>query len=263
MYDQPIYLPLGSLAAHTQAGQQGFRQKDVRFFSELFSNWVHVGGAGVIYALHNTQVARYMTDLVADARARRLGRSTPPRYRLTRAGMFRVLAEVTQRSYLAEPRESHLVWYFLRSYAPQIRRIVTAVGSDFSRAHALELDTLLDLKSFLTRQLQFADNEVSRLRARIDATLALHREVALMRARGSSMEDCARHVARAYPYELNAQKSFDELLLTIPEDVMEWELTDGATLRAEFVFRPIMAGIENHREFLKQLLEEVRQAQIK
>jgi hypothetical protein len=252
----PLYLPLGCLAAHTQAGVGGFRQREVKFFSELFSNWVNLGGVGAMHSLHNTQVARYLTGLVEDAQAKPLGRSHPPHYRLTRLGMFSLLSQVTLCSYLSAPKDCLLVWYFLRSYAAQLRRIIRGAGSEFSRAHALELEQLLDVKLFLTRQLQFVEQEIIRLTERIDTTHAMQRDFARLRIEGRSAAECIAHVAKFYPYELNAQRSFDELLLTIPPEVMEWELTEGASIKAEMVFRPILEELRRFNDHLRSLKGE-------
>jgi hypothetical protein len=248
-----LYLPLGCLAAHTQAGSAGFRQREVKFFSELFSNWVNLGGVGAMHSLHNNQVARYLGALVSDAQAKPQGRTSPPRYRLTRLGMFALLSQVTQRSFLSEPKDCLLVWYFLRSYAPQLRRIIKGAGSEFSRGHALELEQLLDVTLFLSRQQQFVEHEQKRLEERIEATLAMRRDVERMKVAGRTNAECAAHVAKLYPYELNAERSFDELLLTIPPEVMEWELAEGSRIKAEMVFRPILEELRRFSEHLRVL----------
>ncbi len=148
------------------------------------------------------------------------------------------------------------MWYFLRSYAAQLRRIIRGAGSEFSRAHALELEQLLDVKLFLTRQLQFVEQEIIRLTERIDTTHAMQRDFARLRIEGRSAAECIAHVAKFYPYELNAQRSFDELLLTIPPEVMEWELTEGASIKAEMVFRPILEELRRFNDHLRSLKGE-------
>ncbi|NDC37304.1 MAG: hypothetical protein EBZ48_04545 [Proteobacteria bacterium] len=253
MGDDTLYLPLGTLAAHTQAGVAGFRQREAKFFAELFSNWVNIGGIGVVHSLHNTQVSRFLSELVADGAAKLVKRGRMPQYRLTRGGIFGLLTKVMQRSYLDAPRDCLLVWYFLRSYTPQLRRIAEAAGSEFSKAHALELEQVLNITHFLARQIQFLDYEIQRLRERIQSTYAMHRDVHTLRAQGASSQRYIAHVSAEHPYELNSQRSFAELLQTIPHDVMEWELCEGAFLKARCVFEPILGELERFRAHLEGL----------
>lgn len=256
MLNYPLFFPMGTLAAHTAAGANGFRQKEVRFFSELFSNWIQLGGIGAVHLLHNTQVSRFMEHLVGDSQARRVGKGKQSTYRLTRAGLFSLVTDIVTPSYLSERAQCSLVWYFLKSYAPQIREGMAAAGEEFSRAHKLEMETVLNVENFLKRQIQFLDYEIARLKERVDGTRDMSDTVAKLKRRGADQQECIETISKQYPYELNSQLSFRELLLKLPEAVITWELSQGAALKGMAIFGQLYRELTQHREHLLLLLEQ-------
>ncbi len=251
----PIFFGMGALAAHTAEGEKGFRQKEVRFFAELFSNWIQLGGSGAIYNMHNTQILRFMNYLVSDAQAKRLPKKSQQTYRLTRAGLFTIVNKITSPSYLSARSECLLVWYFLKSYAGQIRENIAAAAQEFSRAHKLEMDLILDSNAFLRRQITFLDYEIARLLERRDGAYEMSKTVADMHKRGATLEQCVEAISEKYPYELNSQRTFRELLLKLPAPVISWELDQGAYLKARAVFAPLHRELTSHRQHLMELLE--------
>jgi len=250
----PIYFAMGTMAAQTAAGTEPFRQKDLKFYAELFSNWVQVGGVGATYSIHNTQVMRFLRDLVRDHHAKATKRSLQPAYRLTRAGVFALTTQLVSRSYLEERSHCILMWYFLKSYSSQISQSMQLAGSDFSRAHQIELEQLLSRERFLQRQLQLVKHEIQRLQGRIACALDIERDVRRLKEAGASLEACIKHVATHYPYELSPQRSFQSTLEGLPLPVCEWEITEGSRLRAQHLFEAQLHDLKNHTERLESLL---------
>jgi hypothetical protein len=250
----PIFYAMGALAAQTAAGAAPFRQKDLKFYAELFSNWVQVGGVGATYSIHNTQVMRFLGDLTRDHYTKATKRSPQPGYRLTRAGVFALATHLVTRSYLRDQSECILVWYFLKSYTSQISESMQLAGSDFSRAHQIELDQLLSRERFLQRQLQLVRHEIQRLQGRISCAFDIERDVSRLKASRSSLADCIEHVAIHYPYELNPQRSFQSTLEGLPLSVCEWEITEGSLLRAQQLFEAQLEGLKLHAKRLEGLL---------
>lgn len=245
---------MGALAAHTAEGESGFRPKEVRFFAELFSNWIHLGGSGAIYHMHNTQISRFLHFLVSDGQAKRLAKMHPIAYRLTRAGLFSLVSKITTPSYLTARADCLLVWYFLKSYAPQIRQGMASAAAEFSRAHKIEMEAILDSSAFLRRQINFLDHEIPRLLERRDGAREMSTVVATMKNARASLDHCIETVAKRYPYELNSQRSFKDLLRKLPTAVIEWELHHGARLKADALFAPLYRELVEHRAFLQSLL---------
>src|SRR5262245_46249871 len=78
------------IAAEATGRDEGFRQRDVRFFVELFSNWLESTTGNRALAVHNTQVKRHLDVLTRARWASRVGRS-PPRWHLTPEGIEELL----------------------------------------------------------------------------------------------------------------------------------------------------------------------------
>jgi len=250
----PIFFLMGALAAQTTGASTGFRQKDLRFYAELFSNWVQLGGVGATHAIHNTQVMRFLRDLVRDHHARATRKLSQPFYNLTRAGVFAITSHLVSRSYLEERSHCILMWYFLKSYEHQIRESMQRAGSEFSRAHQIEMEQLLDRDRFLHRQIQLVRHEIERLKGRIVCAYDIDRDVRALLSTGSSLAACIEHVASHYPYELNPQRPFAETLQELPPAVCEWEITVGSRLRAQHLFDSVVESLEHHERRLCSLV---------
>jgi hypothetical protein len=251
---QPIFFLMGALAAQTTGALQGFRQKDLKFYAELFSNWVELGGVGATHAIHNTQVMRFLRELVSDHHARVTQKRKQPSYHLTRAGVFTITSHLVSRSYLEERSHCILMWYFLKSYAHQIRENMQRAGSEFSRAHQIEMEQLLDRERFLHRQIQLVRHEIQRLQGRIASALDIDQAVRKLLSLGTSLPVCIEHVASHYPYELNPQRPFSATLRELPPVVCEWEITEGSRLRAQHLFDSVVEDLVNHERRLTCLV---------
>jgi hypothetical protein len=100
------------IAAQATLENTGFRQRDVRFFLELFSNWLQSTTGNWTLLLHNTQVQRTLDVHVAAGWAARIGRK-PPRYRLTPEGFVELLRRMVHRKSLGRLDEFFLVLHIV------------------------------------------------------------------------------------------------------------------------------------------------------
>ena len=101
------------IAAHANSRAQGFRQREVRFLIELFSNWVSASLEGEVLELKNTQILRYLEGLSSEAFARRSVRQRFPVYRLTRLGLIELLSRLVNPPAAIPPAQFFFVFYFL------------------------------------------------------------------------------------------------------------------------------------------------------
>jgi hypothetical protein len=275
MEQYPIFFKLGALASHIQSisptkkdffisskenkkkssqSFSGFRQKEIRFFGELFSNWIQVGGIGAVYNIHNTQILRFITSLLKNGYARAVHQKKPQHYLLTRIGLYEIVNNLVNRSYLSDRFQCILVWYILKSYTPHIQDVIRKAGSGFSKAHVIEMEQLLDRKVFLERQIRYASLEVARLEERIKSAKDIVKEVSNLQNTGNGLQKWIEVVAKNHPYELNPQKPFRTLLSTLPEEIITWELTSGSALRGEIIFPFLLGEIVRFRDCLKSFL---------
>ncbi|MCB0340460.1 MAG: hypothetical protein KDD53_12690, partial [Bdellovibrionales bacterium] len=88
-----VFICSALLAAHSSGEENGFRQRDIKFYMGLFSNWLETSLPGDMLEVQQTQILRYLENLVSEGFARKLSRGQLPVYRLTRTG----LVEITSR----------------------------------------------------------------------------------------------------------------------------------------------------------------------
>src|SRR5260221_5181461 len=78
------------IAAQATLETSGFRQRDVRFFLDLFSNWLQSTTGSWTLSVHNTQIQRTLELQVSACWATGIGRK-PTRYPLTPERLIELL----------------------------------------------------------------------------------------------------------------------------------------------------------------------------
>jgi hypothetical protein len=230
----------------------GFRQRDVRFFIELFSNWLEQTTGDHALAIHNTQVQRYLGGLASAKFATRVGRS-PPRFRLTPEGLVELMRRLVNRSDLMRLDEFFLVFHFLDAYGPRLRGMATRGGALPSRLLAVDLDELVDPARLLSRERERVARELSRLSVRCDESRKTGELARALSARGEPLDAIVQGVEKRFPYELNSQKPLTELLSALPEPWRKEELMDIAERRANRFWEPLCALLAHYDAVLADL----------
>ena len=100
-----IFFATATVGAHANASKSGFRQRDVKFLIELFSNWVESSLGTFSIPVQNTQVSRYLSGLADEGYARRISRKGRPTYRLTRIGLIELISRIVERNYISQKEE--------------------------------------------------------------------------------------------------------------------------------------------------------------
>jgi hypothetical protein len=247
------------IAAEATLAEDGFRQRDVRFYFELFSNWLESTTGAWTLDLHNAQIQRYLDQLVRAGGAKR-PRRTPPRYQLTPDGLLSLLHTLTARHSLKRLDEFFLVFHILRAYGGRLRALTQKNGPLPSRALSLRVDELVDARAFVQREIAAVERELGRLSLRIEES---HKTAELTRqliAKGKPIEQVVSAVEQEFPYELNSRKPLSELLTQLPPAFRVPELSDIAAQRADDLWRPTLALLSAYLEILRGLLEGERRA---
>ncbi|MBX7137559.1 MAG: hypothetical protein K1X83_06200 [Oligoflexia bacterium] len=247
-----LFVAAAVVAAHSTAGASGFRQKDVRFLVELFSNWVESSSSSGLI-VQNTQVIRYLDSLIKEGYARRLPRDKPPTYRLTRTGLLELLARIIDPDNARTPEQFLFALFFIRNYRSKIQDLVIAEGTLFPRSLKIELDTLLDCRELLRREISRTHQQLKRLELRIEDNIKASERVSTGLRRGQPFEELVCEVEKLYPYELNSQKPLSELIHLIPAENRTWELTEGFKGRVDCIWRPMRKQLREYLETLQEL----------
>ena len=252
-----LFIATALIGAHANIAEQGpssgFRQRDVRFLVELFSNWVESSLGAAILEVQNTQISRYLEDLCAEGYLRRSNRGTHPQYRLTRTGLLELLSRLVNRSYQAERECFLFLYYFVSTYKPRLNDLVRMEGRQYPPALRLELEALVDERALLDRELGVARTELRKLEERV---LDAERTSALtdkLLTEGVALQSVIDQVERLYPYELNSRKPLSELFHEIPPQYRAWELQTGNRRRAALLWQPAKVLLQSYVAQLERL----------
>lgn len=247
-----VFVASAVVAAHAHAQGNGFRQRDAKFLIELFSNWVEHSLRFRSLMLQNTQVSRYLDELVAEGFARRVIKQKSPLYHLTRVGLIDLISRMVSVDYFLRPERFLFTLYFVRNYKPRIIDLMKSEGSRFPFALELEVSELLDETKLLERQIQIAENEVEKLNKRIYSALDTAKLAGEMYARGASDAETVNKIDERHPYELSSQKPLAELFENILPQLRRWELESGSLKRAEEIWIPSRDMLLNYLNLLRK-----------
>lgn len=246
-----IFAASAAVAAHA-SNKHGFRQREVRFLIELFSNWVETALDEHVLPIQNTQVARYLELLVREGYARRMTHKRAPSYRLTRIGLIELISRMTSKSCRSNREFFFFLFYYIKNYKPRIEALIQEEGRLFPYALKVEIDALLDVQRLVEQELTRVEQDIKRVEARINDAMLTSRHASNALRNAVPVETIVKDVEKLYPYELNSQKPLHELIAGIPNDQREWELVTGNTLRAKEIWEP-------HRTMLRCYLTELKQ----
>ena len=240
------------VAAQATLGSDGFRQRDVRFYISVFSNWLEATTGAWTLDLHNAQVQRYLDLLVKTGWAKRPGRK-PPRYCLTPEGLVRLLERIGERKNLKRFDEFFFILHVFHAYGDRLRGLVQQSGPFHSKSLSVDLDELLDFRRLIARERELVQREALRLGVRSKESRATSELTRSLLAQGHTLDDAVRAVERQFPYEMNSQKPLGELFAQLPAPFRRVELETIAELRATTLWEPTLALLQSYLTILDGL----------
>jgi hypothetical protein len=248
-----LFMATATLASHASCQDGAFRQRDVRFFLELFSNWAEVSSFDVL-PMQNTQIARYLSSLSKEGYLRRHGRASRPLFRMTRIGLIELLNRLVSPA-RAYPREYFFfLIFFVKGYGERLESLVKKEGSQFPPSLRVELQALLDWRTLVEREIKRTQQDLNKLDVRMadaSSVSALSRE---RRRNGVGISDIVIEIQRKHPYELNSRKPLVELIDSIAPDQRQWELEHGTALRKEIIWEQQKNMMVQYLASLKTIL---------
>jgi hypothetical protein len=259
LLENELFAASGAIAAHANAAGGSFRQRDVRFLIELFSNWVESALGNAVLPVKNTQIQRYLETLSADGLAKRTLRQNTPQYRLLRPGLIELISRIAGGEEYRRPEHFYFSFYFISSYRQKLMQLVSEEGRQFPVGLRMDLEGLLDLKNLVDLQIVATNREIKKIEARVHDATEAARIARKMFQQDANLEDITRDLERKHPYNLNSQKPLSELLREVSPDMRRWELEEGNERRPRLIWRPSLKLLQRHLETLKDLRrDEVR-----
>ncbi len=248
-----VYFVAAALGAHSNAPENGFRQKDVRFLLGLFLNWMDATTKGVDETIHNTQISRYLEGLVKSGHASRVGKQRAPSYQLTRTGLLELVSQLTHVPVGSPIEQFFFVYFFARTYGERLKELVAQKENRLPRSFQVELEALLDHRELLEQQIRATQLEIKKLESRIQDTKGAHALAMKLSAQGAKVDELIAAVESRYPYDLNSQKPMSELFREVPPPLRQWELTVGNLHRADFLWSSMKEYLQDYVKTLQRL----------
>ena len=244
---------ISAIGAHSNFADKGFRQKDVRFIAELFTNWLDVFLKPALPKWHNTQAMRFLERLQKEGLAKSKGQGKAKRYRLTRVGLMQLVHELVDVHGFSDIRYVLLTYFFIRTYNSRVIELIQREGSGFSKALQIEVEHLFDHKLFLEKHLEEHSRQIERLKLRIDETQKAGDLAVKLFRQGENLDRIIEQVSSLYPYELENQKPMEELFREIEPGIRLWEITNGNFARSQLLWQSQMQILISHKQILQNL----------
>ena len=251
-----LLLSAALIALHAQGPNEPFRQRDVRFYAELFANWIESVGKFKALRIHNNQIAREMLRLTKTGTLKKRSHATQPAYVLTPKGLVSCLQNILFVDDDSEQQYVYFKIYFLSNYVLRLRSLLQSAGTAIPTGLKLEIDPLLDWRQVVEQALLRAETDRKRLEKRINDALELP-DIVRKLLKERSWAETVAEVEKRYPYELNSMKSLAELCANLPQELAQWELTEGSRKRATQMWQPLLRSVVNYIEELKKLSREI------
>ena len=250
---QELFVAAACVGAHANA-PDGFRQREIKFLIELFSNWTESTLHRGEVSIRATQILRYLDHLVREGYARRLLKQRVPFYRLTRTGLLELLSKLAMQTEQGRGSRVLFVFYFLKNYRTRLIDLVAREGALFPRALKVELEEILDIRAFLNREIARTERELKKIDDRIHDAHAISALTTKLLKCKTPLSEVVAQVEQAYPYELNSQMPLADLIDSIPESARAWELQHGTLHRAADLWEPERHILECYHQQIKSLL---------
>ena len=245
------------LGAQANYGEKGFRQRDFKFLVEFFSNWMDFWFPDRVLTLHNTQVMRYLDDLIKEGFAQGFTRQGQKFYRLTRVGLITLIQKLVRRKPRLPIEEFYFVFHVLETYGQTIAEMIRAQGEQFPAALRIEIESALDLRKFIEAHIDYVELEIKKLKQRVADSQAVTLMVHQMKKQGRSIDEMVGEVETKYPYDLNSQKPLSKLFKDVPVPLRVFFLETANIKRGSQIWNPVCAALESHLESLKRLQKEL------
>lgn len=245
-----IFIASATIASHASFHEEGFRLRDLRFFTELFINWTEDVESSLT-SLQNTQLSRYISQLVDEGFAKRTTKREVTTFRLTRLGLLELLNRIVSSTQTPHPSITLFRICFIKSYKPRLEALVAREGAQFPHSLKLELSALLDVETLVEQEIKRVERALQRVEKRIEDALETSSLTKNRLAAQVPFANVVQEVESRYPYELNTTKPLRELLASIAPDQRRWELEEGNITRVRTLWEP-------QRGLLRELLNQLK-----
>jgi len=244
-----VYLASAVCAAHIN-GPGNFRQKDVRFYLELFMNWME-SPLGFI-EIQNTQIQRFLNHLVAEG-VLTSTKGRIPSYQVKNRGFLNLIEMVTTIGKGDTMELFFFQFHIIDIYDELLFRSASKNLLGLPKSLNIELRYLLSKSAMIEKQKNRIREELDKLQSRIDDSLKMEKLANKLFDDGKSVEFVVGQIELSYPYQLHHQRKMSELYRSITPELQKIELTRNTGKRATMLWNPLVVYYQNFLKILQEL----------
>ena len=253
LYDKhALFINSALLAAHAN-NKDGFRQKDVKFYIELLTNWMETSFKDFGLEVQNTQVQRILKTLNEEGVLKEGTENGRPVYWFTSVGLLEITTRLVSDDSLFDLHNFYFLFHMVMMYSSKMEEQLFSQRGSLPKSYQLEIKHLLNPKNLIERQTQRVNKEINKLRDRIDEAYKMSEVAEDMMKKEKPISEIILKIETMYPYQLNNQKKMSELFKSLSPDVQYIEITEAPKLRAKTLWEPLLREYVNYLENVSKL----------
>lgn len=251
------YVAAAILGAQGNTRERGFRQYDVRFFIEIFTNWMAPFEGKSTLFVQNNQIARYLQAMVDEGLARKRDENGKPFYNLTKNGVFEMLRRLLQFRPEAPREQVFFVVYCVLAYEQRMHDLFRSQVTKFPQALRMELEEMTDPTEIINHQIERTKREIHLLDRRLEDIGKVRALVKTRLEKGEDYSSIVNEVDKIGFFGQTSQRLFAEVFQVSSDKQGIWEMDRGNKLRALTMWDSAYEVLELHLKRLQFLREKV------
>ena len=254
IYDKyALFINSALLAVHNNHPGVGFRQKDVKFYLELLTNWMETVFKGCGLEVQNTQIQRLLDSMTSEGLLKKEAKKKFPLYSFTPIGLLEVITRLVSDDSLLDLQNFFFLYHVVSLYSNKMEDILLEQRSYLPKSYQLEIKHLLNPETLIERQKKRISIEIEKLSERIDEAYKMSELANTYIKKNLQLSEIIKKVESQYPYQLNNQKKMTELFKGLPPDVQLLEISKGPKQRAQLLWGPLLKNYQSYLSILNSL----------
>jgi hypothetical protein len=247
------YFHAACLAAHANQKQTGFRQKDLKFFIELLLDWMETTYQSRPPVIKNTQIQRFLNQLVDDGLVKTKEVQSRPHYHFTPHGLLEITTRLVDLNRLQEDQDFYFLYHFVSLYSSKMSEILFE-QENLPPSLKLEVKHLLNPNSLLENRIEDLKFKIKKLELRMSEAKKMSALGNKLFEQGKKLPEIVQQMEKKYPYQLNNQKTMTALFKELSPDIQFIEITDAPSIRTETLWEPLLTYYQGSLKQAKSLL---------
>jgi hypothetical protein len=240
------------LAAYINNTEDGFRQKDVKTYLQLFLAWAEpcFFDNASTWMLCNSQIARLLGELEQSGHLKRTSnKKMRPKYRLSGEGYSLLVADVISQKDKVQPRLFFFSHFFVVTYAKPLLRAMVSLD-----VPGLKLEPWLrHPERLVNAQLQKLGEEIAEVEAHSRAYENAARLGSEAFVAGKSVLQVASDIGKAGFHQVQAELPMTDLISEVSGSKARWEIETGSLVRRDLLCAPTLMMLRSYRAALEGL----------